>query len=64
MKLLRFGEKGNEKPGIELDGKWLDCSTFGEDWSEEFFENQGLERLKTWIDSNVDKLQEINKKQD
>ena len=62
MKLLRFGEKGNEKPGIEIDGKWLDCSTFGEDWSEEFFENKGLERLKTWLDSNMDKLQVINNK--
>ncbi|MFD2202911.1 fumarylacetoacetate hydrolase family protein [Shivajiella indica] len=61
MKLLRFGEKGNEKPGIESDGKWLDCSTFGEDWSEEFLENNGLERLKTWLKSNSSKLQEISK---
>jgi 2,4-didehydro-3-deoxy-L-rhamnonate hydrolase len=62
MKLLRFGENGNEKPGIELEGKWLDCSTFGEDWSEDFFEKNGLERLEKWLETNKDKLQEINKK--
>ncbi|MCH6198193.1 fumarylacetoacetate hydrolase family protein [Aquiflexum sp. LQ15W] len=63
MKLIRFGETGKEKPGIVApDGKWLDCSGFGEDWSEEFLENNGLERLKSWLDSNIHNLQEISDK--
>ena len=48
MKLIRFGETGKEKPGIVAsNGKWLDCSGFGEDWSEEFLENNGLKRLQS-----------------
>ena len=49
MKLIRFGEKGQEKPGIQnSEGKNLDCSSFGEDWNETFLTNNGLERLKVW----------------
>ena len=63
MKLIRFGETGKEKPGIiNQDGKWLDCSAFGEDWSEDFLENNGLERLQSWLDSNIHNLQEISDK--
>jgi 2,4-didehydro-3-deoxy-L-rhamnonate hydrolase len=63
MKLIRFGETGKEKPGIiTSDGKWLDCSSFGENWSEEFFENEGLKRLKSWLDTNIHNLQEISDK--
>lgn len=63
MKLIRFGETGKEKPGIiSADGKWLDCSGFGEDWSEEFLENNGLDRLQSWLDSNSHNLQEISDK--
>lgn len=53
MKLIRFGPAGNEKPGIQAaDGKRLDCSAFGEDWSEDFFGSDGLHRLGTWIEKN------------
>ena len=63
MKLIRFGETGKEKPGIiNQDGKWLDCSAFGEDWSEDFLENNGLERLQSWLDSNIHNLKEISDK--
>jgi 2,4-didehydro-3-deoxy-L-rhamnonate hydrolase len=62
MKLIRFGTTGKEKPGIEnKNGQWLDCSAFGEDWSEDFFENNGLERLSTWLEKNESKLLEISK---
>ncbi|KAI9549555.1 putative ureidoglycolate lyase-like [Daphnia sinensis] len=38
MKLIRHGEAGKEKPGIQdSNGRNLDCSSFGEDWNEEFF---------------------------
>ncbi|PRY87116.1 fumarylacetoacetate hydrolase family protein [Mongoliibacter ruber] len=61
MKLIRFGEIGSEKPGIVHQDKWLDCSTFGEDWSEEFLENEGLERLESWLKKNIDILPEVDK---
>lgn len=50
MKLLRFGDKGQERPGIELnDGRRIDVSGFGEDFTVDFFENDGIARLKDWL---------------
>lgn len=60
MKLIRFGEPGQEKPGIQDENeKKLDCTSFGEDWNESFFTNGGLERLKTWLNINQKNLPEI-----
>ena len=48
MKLIRFGNKGNEKPGvIDNDNKRRDASGFFKDWNNEFFENDGLQKLQT-----------------
>lgn len=53
MKLIRFGENQNEKPGIQLnDGKRIDVSGFGEDYDEHFFGTNGIERLQKWVDEN------------
>lgn len=52
MKLIRFGELGYEKPGLLRNGKYLDLSSFCEDYDEEFFRNNGLERLKNWLIEN------------
>jgi 2-keto-4-pentenoate hydratase/2-oxohepta-3-ene-1,7-dioic acid hydratase in catechol pathway len=52
MRLIRFGAKGMERPGVELpDGALLDASAFGEDWNEKFFGEgaAGLARLETWV---------------
>ncbi|NAS14288.1 fumarylacetoacetate hydrolase family protein [Poritiphilus flavus] len=50
MKLIRFGENGAEKPGIQdADGSWLDVSTFGEDYDEKFFGTEGISRLRDWL---------------
>ncbi len=54
MRLLRFGEPGNEKPGIFTDDKILDVSAFGEDFGEKFFETDGITRLKAWLSANRD----------
>jgi 2-keto-4-pentenoate hydratase/2-oxohepta-3-ene-1,7-dioic acid hydratase in catechol pathway len=54
MKLIRFGIEGNEKPGIQLDDKRIDISAFGEDFGENFFETNGLERLTNWLKENQD----------
>lgn len=60
MKLIRFGEAGKEKPGIQdAQGKNLDCSSFGEDWNESFFTENGLSRLEAWLEVNQTHLLEI-----
>ncbi len=54
MKLIRFGEPGQEKPGLQLhDGTWIDASGFGEDYNEHFFATDGLVRLKSWADGHA-----------
>lgn len=54
MKLFRFGAFGNEKPGVEMpDGTQLDVSAFGEDYTESFFETNGLQRLAEWLEKNA-----------
>ena len=56
MKLIRFGEIGQEKPGVQLaDGTRIDVSAFGTDYNEEFFGNGGIEKLETWLASNESK---------
>jgi 2-keto-4-pentenoate hydratase/2-oxohepta-3-ene-1,7-dioic acid hydratase in catechol pathway len=55
MKLIRFGNIGQEKPGVIVSkGLWLDVSAFGEDYDESFFETNGLERLSAWLVDNQD----------
>ncbi len=49
MKLFRFGNEGAEKPGVVLNGKHVDVSTFGEDFGEKFFETDGLARLAKFV---------------
>src|SRR5680860_1081160 len=61
MKLIRFGTAGSEKPGVQLeDGKRLDVSAFGQDYTESFFENDGINKLKTWLIKNGDSCTEIS----
>lgn len=56
MKLIRFGEAGNEKPGVLLDDVRYDVSAIGEDYNEAFFENDGLNRLENFLKENNGKL--------
>ena len=61
MKLIRFGNNGNEKPGIELPGgKRIDVSAFGEDYSEDFFSKNGIDRLRKWLEKNTSDCPVIN----
>lgn len=53
MKLIRFGEWGQEKPGLELaEGTRIDVSAFGEDYNEKFFATEGIQRLEKWLQKN------------
>jgi len=59
MKLIRFGPAGKEKTGVIVDDIKYDTSAFGEDYHESFFDNDGLKRLKTFLDENEGKLNVI-----
>lgn len=53
MKLIRFGNKGNELPGVQLqDGTRLDVSQFVQDYDEAFFGSGGIEKLNVWLKKN------------
>ena len=56
MKLLRYGPPGQEKPGILQDELRYDLSAFGEDYTEAFFENDGLARLAEFVRTNAGSL--------
>jgi len=62
MKLIRFGERGKEKPGVKLpNGEIFDISSFGEDYDEDFFQSNGIERLKIWLERNISEIPIIDK---
>lgn len=54
MKLVRFGEVGNERPGVLTeDGKILDVRALAfhiEDFNAHFFTTHGIEQLKQMLD--------------
>ena len=53
MKLIRFGNPGQEKPGLFLnDGVRIDASGFDWNYNEFFFGGDGLDRLRAWLDKN------------
>jgi 2-keto-4-pentenoate hydratase/2-oxohepta-3-ene-1,7-dioic acid hydratase in catechol pathway len=61
MKLIRFGAVGEEKPGVQLvNGKKLDISAFGKDYNEEFFGNDGIEKLTDWLRKNQSSCPEVD----
>ncbi|MDF1751349.1 MAG: fumarylacetoacetate hydrolase family protein [Verrucomicrobiales bacterium] len=56
MKLIRFGNEGAEKPGVQLgDGSRIDASEFGMDWGEDFFADpENFEKLSSWVEANAE----------
>ena len=53
MKLIRFGNEGSVKTGLQLeDNTRIDVSGFGEDYNENFFATDGIARLKKWLATN------------
>lgn len=56
LKLFRFGNIGNEKPGVvSAQNQMIDVTAFGEDYNEHFFETNGLVRLEIWLKENQSK---------
>ncbi len=59
MKLIRFGDVGKEKIGVQIDGINYDTSAFGGDYDERFFDENGLARLEEFVKANHGKLIEV-----
>lgn len=54
MKLIRFGNPNEEKPGLILaNGVSIDASGFGQDYDEKFLGGDGLQRLAAWAEANA-----------
>ncbi|MVN75437.1 ureidoglycolate lyase [Hymenobacter sp. HMF4947] len=56
MKLIRYGQPGQEKPGILLHDQRYDVSAFGQDYTEDFFATNGLQRLAEFVQANAGAL--------
>ncbi len=56
MKLIRFGTPGNEKPGLEVNDIRYDVSHLVEDYTEDFFANDGINMLKKEFDMKTSAL--------
>ena len=53
MKLIRFGQDGNEKPGIIINDIWYDVSGIVADYNEAFFANNEIEEINKTIAAGV-----------
>lgn len=61
MKLIRWMNGNKPATGIIVNDEYFDTSSFGEDYNENFFENEGLDRLQKFVDSNNGKLPKLSK---
>jgi 2-keto-4-pentenoate hydratase/2-oxohepta-3-ene-1,7-dioic acid hydratase in catechol pathway len=59
MKLIRFGEIGQEKPGVHINDKNYDLSNWVSDYDENFFAGNGIEKLKKEIEKSPMAFSEI-----
>lgn len=56
MKLIRYGEPGQEKPGVIVDDKKYGLTNFAGDFDQAFFGGDGLKRLSSYIAANKNEL--------
>ena len=61
MKLIRHGELNKEKTGVIINDEYFDTSSFGEDYNEQFFETDGLNRLQKFIEENKTSMPKLSK---
>lgn len=59
MKLIRWINGSKPATGVIIEEEYYDTSSFGEDYNEGFFENDGLDRLQKFLDSNQSKLPKL-----
>lgn len=61
MKLIRFGKVGSEKPGVLLkNGQKIDVSAYVDDYNEAFLEDNGIQKLQAWLNTNADTCPQID----
>ena len=61
MKLIRFGDSGQERPGLLLNnGSRIDASAVGSDYDEDFFEGNGLAELRRWLEADGSRAPRIS----
>lgn len=53
MKLIRYGQPGQEKPGILIGETYYDASSITNDYDEAFFANAGLTKLASAVACNA-----------
>lgn len=61
MKLIRWINGNKTSTGIIIDDEYFDTSSFGEDYNEQFFENDGLDRLQKFLESGKAQLPKLSK---
>jgi len=59
MKLIRFGDKGKEKPGVRIGDKLYDVSALVKDYDEHFFASGGLSQLAKKIEQESSSLPQV-----
>ncbi|GAB3577574.1 fumarylacetoacetate hydrolase family protein [Hymenobacter daeguensis] len=59
MKLIRYGQPGQEKPGVIINDRRYDVSAFGEDYNEAFFATDGIQRLADFLQTAESRLAPI-----
>ncbi|OOQ56402.1 fumarylacetoacetate hydrolase family protein [Mucilaginibacter pedocola] len=59
MKLIRYGNAGEEKAGVNIDGVNYDASFLNSDYDEKFFERGGLAELEAYVAAHKSELQPI-----
>lgn len=59
MKLIRYGQPGEEKPGVIINEKRYDVSEAVNDYDEAFFGGDGIEKLRQWVSANHDQLKPV-----
>ncbi len=56
MKLLRYGQPGQEKPGILLDDQLFGVPAFGQDYDPSFLASGGLAALAAYVQNHPEQL--------
>lgn len=56
MKLIRYGNAGEERPGVLYKGSYLDTSTLFSDYDERFFSTAGPEKLQQYLLEHAETL--------
>ncbi|MET3980480.1 2,4-diketo-3-deoxy-L-fuconate hydrolase [Mucilaginibacter sp. UYP25] len=59
MKFIRYGNAGEERTGVQIDGVNYDTSFYGKDYDEKFFETGGLVQLAAYVKEHKSELQAI-----